>query len=679
LSITQDTPVQQIKGIGPSYGRALARRGIFSAGDLLLLFPETYLDFCHVAGQLVPDEEKLYALTVDRVRLSRNFKKKISLLTVKGKLGSLPVCLVFFNQPYLLQSLSREKQIYAYGRIENRAGVWQMVNPQLAPGNRPGQIIARYKSLGTLKGGNLRKIIAEILANWQQDERETLPETVMRRHGFPGFCVALRSIHQPLVLDAPAINKMKARFIYREFLLFQLELQFIRDYFRNRRRLHRYCFNNSIRQAINDRLPFTLSEEQITAFSEIVNDLNAPQTMQRLLQGEVGSGKTIVAFLALLLARENGYQGAFLAPTAILANQHYQNARLFFAAEDIALLTGDCQVETRNDIQKRLRTGEISLVFGTHALINENIVFNKLSLVVIDEQHRFGVAQRAALFFKSRSADLLVTTATPIPRTMLLALYNDLAVSSLKKPLPNRQPVITRVIAASDRPDFYQKLRQELNRGGRGYIIMPLIEKSENTPDLRSLQEETAAFKDLWPDIPMAVLSGKTKPLQKNRVLRQFRQGRIRLLLATTVVEVGIDVPEATFMVIENADRYGLAQLHQLRGRVGRGARQSYCYLIASPRPTDSGKLRLQAIAANDDGFKIAEIDLQLRGGGVIAGLEQAGELDFKLADIKKDYQLFQAARTDASLLLKNKDLQNIDIKNFLATLAAKIKNLSFS
>ncbi|MBN2400353.1 MAG: ATP-dependent DNA helicase RecG [Candidatus Aminicenantes bacterium] len=678
MSISPDTPIEKIKGIGPSYSRILTRRGIHNAGELLLLFPEAYLDFSTVTEQPVPDEEKLYAFRIGSMQVSRNFKRRISLLTVKGNIGSLPVCLVFFNQPYLRQSLKGGEQLYVFGRIESRAGAWQMVNPQLAPENRPGQIVARYKPLAALKGGNLRKIIAGILADWQ-DERETLPEMVMRRHGFPSRANALRAIHQPPAMNLPSIEKMKTRFIYSEFLFFQLELQFVRNYFGVRRRIHRYVFNNDIRLAINQRLPFALSEEQIVAFSEIVNDLSGPRIMQRLLQGEVGSGKTIMAFLALLLAKQNGYQGAFLAPTAILADQHYQNARAFFGNGDIALLTGDCPSESRQEIEKRLRSGAISLVFGTHALIGENIIFKKLSLVVIDEQHRFGVAQRAALFFKSRSADLLVTTATPIPRTMLLALYSDLAVSSLKKPLAGRRPILTRVISADGRRDFYQQLRREIDRGGRGYIIMPLIEKSEASPDLCSLQEEAAAVKALWPDIPLAILSGKTKTEQKNRILRQFRQGRIRLLLATTVVEVGIDVPEATFMVIENADRYGLAQLHQLRGRVGRGPQQSYCYLIASPRPTENGKLRLQAIAANDNGFKIAEMDLRLRGGGMIAGLEQAGALDFRLADIKKDYPLFKAAQADARQLLKNRELQNDDIKNYLSTLTKKARRLSFS
>jgi ATP-dependent DNA helicase RecG len=678
LTVTQDTPVEELKGIGPSYADVLRHRGIASAGDLLLHFPETYLDFSRVENDPLPGREGLYAFTVGRVRLSRNFRKRSSLLTAQGEIGGRTVSLVFFNQPYLLDPLRRKELAYVYGSIEEREGGWQMVNPLLAPEDHPGGILPRYRPLGTLKAGTLRKVIAGALAGWQ-DQEETLPRTVLRRHGFPGPGAALRAIHQPESLDAERIEKMKERFIYREFLYFQLELQFIRDHFRKRGRLHHYRFNDAMRRSIDSRLPFSLSEEQVAAFSAIVNDLRSPHTMQRLLQGEVGSGKTIVAFLALLLARENGFQGAFLAPTEILARQHFRNARAFFGDAGVALLTGGCEPAARRQVLSGLARGEISLVFGTHALIGENVAFKNLALVIIDEQHRFGVAQRAALFFKSRAADLLVTTATPIPRTMLLALYNDLAVSTLKKPLAGRLPVATRVIAAVDRDKFYLRLKTELERGSKGYVILPLIERSEQYPDLRSLREEAAESKTRWPGVTQAALSGKSTPEHKERVLQQFTKGNVRLLLATTVVEVGIDVNDATFMVIENADRYGLAQLHQLRGRVGRGAQRSHCFLIESPRPTATGRLRLQAIAANHDGFQLAEMDLQLRGGGVIAGLDQAGEIDFKLADPKKDYRLLQEAQVDTRRLLDHPELQDRNIKKFLAGLAAKLKGLSFS
>lgn len=678
MTITPDTPVEELKGIGPSYAAILRRRGMATAADLLLHFPETYLDFSKIEESPLPGREGLYAFAVGRVRVSRNFKKRSSLLTAQGQIGSLPVTLVFFNQPYLLETLRRKEPAYVFGRIEERDGRWQMVNPLLAPENLVGGILPRYRPLAALKAGTLRKIIAAILASWH-DEGETLPDLVLQRHNFPGRTAALRAIHQPQALDRDKIDKMKERFIYDELLIFQLELQFVRACFRGRRRVHRYLFHNDLRRSIDRRLPFPLSEEQVAAFSDIVNDLRSPQTMQRLLQGEVGSGKTIVAFLALLLARENGHQGAFLAPTEILARQHYRNACSFFGSDGIALLTGGCEPRARKEILARLARGEISLVFGTHALIGESIVFKNLALVVIDEQHRFGVAQRAALFFKSRAADLLVTTATPIPRTMLLALYNDLAVSNLKKPLSGRLPVTTRIVHAADRDKFYRRLKGELESGRQGYVILPLIEKSEHYPDLRSLQEEAAAGKTRWPGIPQAMLSGKSTAAQKERALKQFGKGGVRLLLATTVVEVGIDFPDATIMVIENADRYGLAQLHQLRGRVGRGTEQSHCFLIESPQPTENGKRRLQAVAAYHDGFRIAEMDLELRGGGVIAGLEQSGELDFKLADVKKDYRLLQEAQTDARRLLQNLELQNRHIKKFLAALAAKIKDVSFS
>ena len=678
MSVTQDTPVEELKGIGPGYGDLLRSRGIASAGELLLHFPESYLDFTRVENDPAPGREGLYAFAPGRVRLSRNFKKRSSLLKAEGQICGRPVCLVFFNQPYLLAALHGKELVYAYGAIEEREGRWQMVNPLLAPGDRPGGILPRYRALGTLKAGTMRKVISGALAAWQ-DREETLPEMVLRRHGFPGTAEALRAIHQPEGFEPERIEKMKERFIYGEFLYFQLELQLIRDVFRKRRRLHRYRFTDAMRRAIDARLPFRLSEEQVSAFSAIVNDLRSPRTMQRLLQGEVGSGKTIVAFLALLLARENGFQGAFLAPTEILARQHFRNACAFFGESGLALLTGGCDPAERRRVLAGMASGEISLVFGTHALIGENVAFKNLSLVVIDEQHRFGVAQRAALFFKSRAADLLVTTATPIPRTMLLALYSDVGVSTLKERLAGRQPVATRVVAAADRDEFYLRLGTELRRGRKGYVILPLIESSEQYPDLRSLRDEAAENKARFPGISQAVLSGKSSAEQKQRALKQFTAGTVRLLLSTTVVEVGIDVADATFMVVENADRYGMAQLHQLRGRVGRGTEKSHCFLVESPRPTANGRKRLQAIAANQDGFAIAELDLQLRGGGVIAGLEQAGAIDFTLADPKKDIRLLQEAQVDARRLLDRPELQNRRVQEFLAGLAAKIKDVSFS
>jgi ATP-dependent DNA helicase RecG len=678
LTITQDTPVKELKGIGPGYGELLRRRGIASAGELLLHFPEAYLDFSQVENDPRPGREGLFAFTVGRVRLNRNFKKRSSLLTAEGTICGRPVRLLFFNQPYLLDPLRGKELAYVYGPIAEREGRWQMVNPLLAPDDRPGGILPRYRALGTLRAGTLRKIIAGALAAWR-DPEENLPETVLRRHGFPGTGAALRAIHQPERLDAERIEKMKERFIYGEFLYFQLELQLIRDVFRKRGRVHRYRFSDALRRSIDSRLSFRLSEEQEIAFSAIVNDLRSPRTMQRLLQGEVGSGKTIVAFLALLLARENGLQGAFLAPTEILARQHFRNACAFFGDSGVALLTGGCDPADRRQVLAGLAHGEISLVFGTHALIGENVEFQKLALVVIDEQHRFGVAQRAALFFKSRAADLLVTTATPIPRTMLLALYSDVAVSTLRKRLTGRQPVATRVIAAADREKFYRRLKAELERGRKGYVILPLIESSEQYPDLHSLRDEATENKTRFSGIPQAVLSGKSSSEHKQRVLKQFAAGAVRLLLSTTVVEVGIDVADATFMVIENADRYGMAQLHQLRGRVGRGTEKSHCFLVESPRPTENGRKRLRAVAANQDGFAIAEMDLQLRGGGMIAGLDQAGAIDFKLADPKKDIRLLQEAQVDARRLLDHPELQNPAVREFLSSLSAKIKGLSFS
>ena len=678
-TITPRTPVEELKGIGPAFGTVLRRRGMACAGDLLLHFPDSYLDLSQVRTDLVQDgEERLYVFTLGRARVSRNFKKRSSLLRVEGHIGKCQVTLVFFNQPYLLRSLQDRAEALVYGRVEERQGHWQMVNPLRVPADAYGGVLPRYRPLGMLKGNTLRKVIAAALDRWH-DDAEPLPEALRRRHAFPDATTALRAIHRPTKLDPLAVERMKERFIYNEFLYFQLELQALRHVFSRRRRRRRYRFNDALRRSIAARLPFQLSTEQEEAFNAVVNDLLSPQPMQRLLQGEVGSGKTIVAFLALLLARENGFQGAFLAPTAILARQHFEKARDFFGAEGVALLTGASDACQRRQVLEGLANGSISLVFGTHALIGEDVTFRDLAMVIIDEQHRFGVAQRSALFFKSRGADLLVTTATPIPRTMLLAMYSDVTVSTLKQPLAGRQPVTTRVIAACERERFYGKLQVELQRGRKGFVILPLREASEQYPDLRSLRDEARKNKTRFPGIAQASFSGKSGSAEKQRALERFAAGTVRLLLATTVVEVGIDVSDATFMVIENADRYGLAQLHQLRGRVGRGPGKSHCFLIESPRPTENGRRRLQTIAASQDGFAIAEMDLELRGGGVIAGLEQAGEIDFRLADPKRDTRLLQEAQVDARRLLEHEELQDAAIREFLSGLREKIKKLSFS
>ena len=677
--ITARTPVEELKGIGPAFAAVLRRRGIACAGDLLLHFPESYLDLSRAETRLVPDgQERLYTFSMGRARVSRNFRKRSSLLRVEGRIGGDRVTLVFFNQPYLLQSLPDGERAYVHGRVEERQGRWQMINPLLVPDSARGGILPRYRPLGTLKGATLRKVIAAALDRWREDS-EPIPAALLRRHAFPHAVTALRAVHRPARLDPQGIERMKERFIYSELLYFQLELQALRAAFHQRRRRHRYRFPEALRRAVAARLPFRLSSEQEEAFSAVVNDLLSPRPMQRLLQGEVGSGKTIIAFLALLLARENGFQGAFLAPTEILARQHYEKARAFFGANGVALLTGGSDVAERRRVLAGLAGGSISLVFGTHALIGESVAFRDLAMVVIDEQHRFGVAQRAALFCKSREADLLVTTATPIPRTMLLAMYSDVAVSTLRQPLAGRQPVETRVIAARGRDLFYSRLGSELQRGRRGFVILPLIEASEQYPDLRALRDEARENRLRFPGVTQASLSGKSGPEEKQRALERFAAGTVRLLLATTVIEVGIDMPDATFMVIENADRYGLAQLHQLRGRVGRGPGKSYCFLVESPRPTESGRRRLRAIAASRDGFAIAEMDLELRGGGVIAGLEQAGEIDFRLADPRRDVRLLQAAQVDARRLLEHEELQNPEVREFLAGLQARIKQVSFS
>jgi ATP-dependent DNA helicase RecG len=678
LGLTLHSPVEQATGIGKSYGDKLADQGIFTVLDLLLIFPSHYIDFSRFNRTINIEADGLYCIDVKSARISRNFKKRLSVLRVEGQFSRKNIRLVFFNQPYLLDFFRKHVTVWIHGKFLERDNVVQMINPKIF--TRPGErtVLPVYSFIGPLKSGHLRRIIGNIL-DALQDNFESLPGYLIEKYGFTSIQDSFEGIHRPDKYNEKQIEHMKKRFIYTEFLFFHLELHKIRSIFRQVERVHSYEFNDKVRESIENCLGFDLTSGQIMAFTDIINDLKSNFAMQRLLQGDVGVGKTVIAFLALLVAKENGYQSAFLAPTEILANQHFFSATRFYRNARIDIVTGSTSPQKKAEIEQGLRTGQIEILFGTHALLNEKLKFKNLSMIIIDEQHRFGVSQRAALYTKGKSVDLLVTTATPIPRTMLLTLFNDLQVSKIKSGPKGRKPIITSIVEYGKRNSFYRWLVKQITVGAKTYIVLPLIEKSDFFSNYRSIEEESDYYSDMFHPLPIGFITGKSSLQEKETVLKAFSAGELRIIICTTVIEVGIDVKDANMIVIEDADRYGLAQLHQLRGRVGRGDKQSYCFLHPSLNITSSGRQRLKTMVSTTDGFKIAETDLKMRGGGIVSGIRQTGFFDFRVGDIKSDYDVFVDARQDALSILEDPSLENDFISDYLQKLEKKSKNISFS
>ncbi|MGE5341204.1 MAG: ATP-dependent DNA helicase RecG [Candidatus Omnitrophota bacterium] len=682
MDLKLDSPITHVKGVGTKYRQIFEKNGMCTVQDLLFHFPIFYIDFDSALTRPETGNKNLYVFEmVGRLSLSRSFhRRRFSVLRVSGRVGDEPVSVVFFNKPYVAELLNTHPKVYLYGEFDNKSGIWQSNTPLVLTRPESGSVVPVYAKIGTLKSGSLKNIMEAALEKLN-DDSECLPPVCLDKYAFPGMVDALKAIHFPHAYCPEKIEALKKRFIYNEFFFFQMELQFIRNRFKRVPRQNRYpeLGMEAIETLIRDRLGFALTDDQQAACRDIAADLSSDWCMQRLIQGDVGSGKTAVAFIALLLAAANGFQGAFLAPTELLAGQHFNGAQKFFTSQGIALLTGSTPAKKRKEILKGLESGAIQIVFGTHALLTEAVRFHHLGMVVIDEQHRFGVSQRAALYYKGHAVDLLVTTATPIPRTMLLSLYNDLSVSVIKTKPQGRLPIATRIIAPEDRDRFYLKLRKNLENNQKAYIILPLIEKSDFFAELRNIETESLYFKDMFKGIPMGVVSGRTPAAQKDEILEQLADGRIHVLLATTVIEVGIDVKDATLIVIENADRYGLAQLHQLRGRVGRGPLQSHCFLLPSSHMTESGKQRLSLIKETDDGFAIAEKDLKMRGGGIISGLEQSGFLDFKVGNLTDHLEVFRDARNDAVMILNDPSLITPYVQQFLDDVKTKLNAINFS
>jgi ATP-dependent DNA helicase RecG len=652
----RETPLRFLRGVGPRRAERLAEAGLAVAGDLLLHLPLRYEDHRRVVTPVQVDREGIWTVrgSLAELRLVRTRRRGFVIVRgrVVGPQGSLAV--VWFNQPFLLQRLADGDEVVLHGPARPLGeSLLELTSPtveKVGADGVAGGIVPVYPAAGGLGPAAMRALVARALPLLATDPPpERLPAELRGRYAFPSIVEALRAVHAPaagadlVALDAHA-TPAHLRLVYEELLDLQLELAELRRREVRQEKGHAYRVDDAVRGAARAILPFALTAAQKRVLREIVDDLRSPFPMLRLLQGDVGSGKTIVAALALLVAVESGLQGAFMAPTELLAEQQFASLeRLLGGRCRVALLTGSARSKAE---LAALASGETQVAVGTHALIQERVAFRRLGLAVIDEQHRFGVEQRRLLQGKGERPDVLVMTATPIPRSLALTAYGDLEVSLLDELPPGRTPVVTEVVAGAHRAEVYRRLSEELESGAQAYVVFPLIEESEELA-AASLEALGARVRTALARFPSAILHGRLPAAERERLHRDFASGALRLLFATTVIEVGIDVPAATWMVIESAERFGLAQLHQLRGRVGRGRGASRCVAIHG-RLSDAARLRLETFAAARDGFAIAEADLAQRGPGDLLGTRQAGLPELRLADLVVHKEWVERARADA-------------------------------
>jgi ATP-dependent DNA helicase RecG len=657
-------PVQYVKGVGPQRAAALVRLGVATAEDLLFHLPLRYEDrstFGRV-GDLRAGMKVSVSGTVSVAGLRR--ARRLTLYEVRLEDGTGRLKALWFNQPFLKDTLVRGARVVLYGLVERDTygGGLVMTSPQYevldaadAPGVHTGRVVPVYEKLGPLTGKALRRVLHHLAQEVPPDLPDPLPEGVRQGLGVIGRGDALRRVHVPLDDDGlEALNAARSpahrRLILEEFFLFQLGLALRRQGRRERSPRPPFQVTDATREAVKRILPFRLTEAQRRVLREIADDLQRPVPMNRLVQGDVGAGKTLVALLAMVVAVENGRQAAFMAPTEILAEQHFLTFKRLLARVpySVDLLTSALKGKARKEAAARLLSGETHIAIGTHALIQEGVGFKRLGLAVVDEQHRFGVLQRDELRRKGMEADVLVMTATPIPRTLALTAYGDLDVSVVDQRPPGRTPIRTVQRPASDRRFVLDALRQVVAGGGQAYVVYPLVEESEKLEEVRAAVEMAEEWRRALPDVPVGLLHGRLRSDEKEAVMSAFSTGALRVLVATTVIEVGVDVPNATLMVIEHAERFGLAQLHQLRGRVGRGTRPSVCILVTHGRLSEEARARMDVLVQTDDGFVIAEKDLELRGPGDFFGTRQSGLPTFRAGHLVRDRDLMELARQEA-------------------------------
>ncbi len=707
------TPVQYVKGVGPRIAEILAAKGIRTVDDLLHYLPFRYEDRLNPRGiaELRPGEMATVIAEVRNSGLFRTRRMPIFQLTV-GQ-GRARLRCLWFHATYLQDKFKPGQLIALYGKVEEdqRSRELQIIQPQFemlgdaestdgaaekkaAESLEIGRIVPIYESAGQgkLSPRWFRRAIRSTLDNLTPDLPEPIPAVVRSRMGLILPRSALWNVHWPepgesLQQLQESRTPAHIRLIFDELFFVELGLELKRKQQKAQTGIA-FRLDDRVRTAIRKILPFHPTAAQKRVLKEIAGDMEKPYPMRRLLQGDVGSGKTIVGFEAAIIAIENGYQVALMAPTEILAQQHYFSARRILenAGYRIVLLTGSLESDRKREIRRHIAQGNAQLVIGTHALLEEKVEFSKPGLVIVDEQHRFGVMQRLKLMKKSgddrmeksgddrvgtdafvrpaepseavasdvahSEPDVLVMTATPIPRTLALTLYGDLDLSVLDELPPGRTPIVTKSVADSDAAKVWDFVRKQVAAGHQAYVVYPVISENEESELKAAVKMYRELSGNIFADLKVGLLHGRLDADLKEQVMRMFQKGELQILVATTVIEVGVDVPNATVMVIEHAERFGLAQLHQLRGRIGRGAAKSYCILTTGGKVTEDGQRRLDAMVRTNDGFQIAELDLELRGPGEFFGTRQAGMPDFRVANIIRDAQLLEAARREAQSVL---------------------------
>jgi len=667
VSVDLASPVQYVKGVGPQRAAALARAGIATAEELLFHLPLRYEDRSQVVriAALQPGMKLSVegSITVAGLRRAR----RMTLYEIRLDDGSGRLKALWFNQPFLKESLVAGRRVRLFGAAQRDAyGGRQLMmsSPQYeileeddggGAGVHTGRVVPVYERLGALTGNALRRVLAGLAARLPDDLPDPLPAELRQRLGVIGRGEALRRVHVPEAgASVAALNAARSpahlRLILEELFLFQLGLARRRDGLRGARKGIAFEITDRIRDAVKRILPFHLTAAQKRVLREIAEDMRSPHPMNRLLQGDVGSGKTIVALLAMVIAVENGCQAALMAPTEILAEQHFLNVRRLLARcpYPVELLSAGLKGRARAAALERLAAGEARIAVGTHALIQEGVRFQRLGLAVVDEQHRFGVLQREDLMRKGYDVDVLVMTATPIPRTLALTAYGDLDVSLLDEKPPGRTPIRTLHKGNAARREVVELVRGAVAAGGQAYVVYPLVEESEKLEDVAAATQMAEAWRAALPGARVGLLHGRMRSDDKDAVMTAFAGGELQVLVATTVIEVGVDVPNATVMVIEHAERFGLAQLHQLRGRVGRGAGRSTCVLLSHGRLSPEARQRLEVMVRTEDGFAIAEKDLEIRGPGDFFGTRQWGMPSFRASHLIRDRELLERARAEA-------------------------------